>query len=607
MGIVYSGNFQKLLGLLHPSVLGATTTEALIPAQNTGWVGQAQPNTISASNGLLAVGYITNAHAPLSGPQLYDGHIAIFQLDAQGTINDLADTISPTSTSGQRFLPVYLAFSADGNYLAVQYTCYSNTSLSGVYVYQKSANAFTLTNTFYTTETGPIVWHSSNTEFALGGTSIQVYSIITNNVGTLTNQISAIRGTVAWLGNDLVYAYYDASNNYAVRWGVYTKSFITNSVTMTATKTGIVLSSSMAIPTSAISVGSGRLIVTNTSSGLMVYDFNYFGSGNFSAKTGPSVTASPYTANYVTYSSVSKRLILGNSSETRLFNDATGTLTSVSSAKLTATNDVIGVIHDDVSGNLIVMGEYDITSYYIPTGAGYVPPANPQPNSSTVFAWAMNYPYGSTNFAPTISTNQSVQTVTVTGSPTFQSAPGKVGYNALKFTNEGLDKLVWPKARDFQFMYSAFTIEIYLYFITGNTGGYILGDGNNFFLSYSTGNTFRFKYYDQTLPFTLIKDTWNHIAITYSGSATPTSSSTPLVVFVNGIIQNTASLKQINTTDVPFYPNNLHWGYLSIGGLVNYADGTNPSSVNGFSGYMHQLNIYNYVKYAARTFTPPAF
>ena len=606
MGIVYSGNVKKLLGLTHPAA-AVGVTQILTPAPNTSWVGQGQSGQLASANSVLAIGYLNYGPLAVSGPQQFNGKVSFYEMDSAGTVALYLDTIDPTIGNGSsRWVPQDISWASDGKHVAITWLCNTTSSLSGTYIYSYDGTSFTQIVSYLTGGYNKTIWHSNNATFAISNNSgITVYDVTTSSNSALSGIQSPINSTVAWLGNDLIFGYYDGFHGYALRWSVFTKSF--SGITMTSTKTGFVLNSNIVAPT-VIAASSSRLIVVNSGTGNMVYDFSYSGSGNFTPKASPSTAASALSMTYATYSSAAKRLICGNNSETHIFNDASGTLTAVSSGVFKATQNVIGVTHDTVSSNVIVQGEYDVTTYRVPA-SGYTAQAAKQTANSTVFSWDFNNATGSTNFAPTINTNQDAQTISVLGSPAFQPAPGKSGSYAVKFTSAGNDVLAWPKARDFQFMYGKFTMEFYIYWSSGL--GYVIGDGNNFFFSASTsfggGAYFRVKYYNANITNLAINtNTWTHVAITYNGSSTPSASSATLNAYINGINHGATSLSQLNTTDYPFYPNNLQWGYLSMGGLVNYADGTLPTTKNGFAGYLHQVKFSNFLKYTG-TFTPPGF
>jgi len=600
MGLSYSGNFKKLTGLLHPA--SSTVTTALTPGQNTNWVGKAQPNCLSANNGLVAIGITRDGPAPAgSYYPSYEGSVIIMQSDAGGSIVDIADTITPSLSGGSKWVPQGINFSPDGNYLAVQWLCNSTPASSGTYFFQKSANAFTLVKTI--SPTLHFAWHSNSTTYAVYDRTngvITISDVTTASTGSISNIQTPT--TITWLGNDLLMSYNDQTSNYALKWSVFTKS--SSGLSASNTRLGFVLDSNIVTPT-PIAASASRLIVVNCGTGKMVYDFTYSGNGNFGTRTSSNLGASQYSPAYASYSSVGKRLIVGNSLGTTVFSDISGTLNTTTTSKFSATNNVIALVQDNVSGSAIALGEYDITSYNIPVGAGFTAVNSKQLPVSTMFSW--DFSTSGTNFNPTVNTCVDPQTVITTGNPTIVSAPGQSGKYAAYFANAGVDKIVWPKARDFQFMYTGFTLEFYINFTSATGGGFVLGDGNNFFFTYLSSGNFRFRLYDKVIDnINITSGAWTHIAICYTGAATPSSSPTAMTAFKNGIYVGTNTINAINQSDTPFYPNNLQYGYFSMGGLVNYADGTNPSPVNGFKGYLHQVKLSNYSKYQF-TFTPPAF
>lgn len=619
MGIVYRGNFKQISGLIHPKT-NITTT--LTPVPNTSWFGRAQ-NIAVSNTGLLAVGVLQDG-AIVAGTNYpsSQGFVYIMQVDGSGTIANVADIIDPRLGSlGSKWIPLGMSFSPDGNYLVIHWQYTANGQAAGAFTYQTafyqiSANALTVWNTvtsnnYSVWDANSFVWHSNSTNFAIYDkvSSKMVIGDVGNAYTAMTPIIQKPR-TTTWLGNDLLVSYDDPSQNYAPRWSIFSKTGSGASIASTTIKTGFVLNNNMSRISAAIAASATRLIAVNSgNSGAMVYDYAYNGNGNFTSRVASSFAASVYVPTYISYSSVGKRLIVGNSIGTNIFGESTGNFNSVNTSKFSATNNVVGLVQDPNSGDAIVLGEYDITTYSIPTGVGFSATNSKQLPLSTMFSW--DFSSRDANFTPTIDTGVDAQTAIVVGSPTMAAAPGKSGKYAAYFNNAGTDKIVWPKSRDFQFMYKRFTLEFYMYYISGQ--GYVLGDGKNFGFSRIGSNMFGFGFIGGSgVQANISENTWAHVAITMDGLAgdqpMPSMNATnTLKMFVNGIpAASSYSVKYAGYDINPIYPSNLHWGYFSMGGSVNYTDGTAPTTPSGFKGYLHQVKLYNYAKYTSM-FTPPAF
>src|ERR1700744_5137088 len=129
MGLTYNGTFKQIPGLLHPAP-DATGTTVLTPANNMGWVGNGG-SAMSVANGLVAIAH-TKSYQNNGSTAETDGYVDIFQLDAEGTLVDLADTISESNAAIQGYTALSVNFSPDSNYLLINWNKPGATSTSGL-------------------------------------------------------------------------------------------------------------------------------------------------------------------------------------------------------------------------------------------------------------------------------------------------------------------------------------------------------------------------------------------------------------------------------------------------------------------------------------------
>lgn len=643
MGITYNGNFLRLVGLSHP-VPVATATTLLAPIAPCRWVGDAM--SFDAANDLVAVGYQKSLSKTAGYTDNFFGTVDIYQTDALGTISNIADSIAfntlvitggSSSGTANNFSPLMIKFSPDSSYLAIHWyhqtqknTSTNSAPFSRLVIYQRSTNAFTEVgyiecqgspNVSWKDDSSSLFIHSSiNSErwvYNVSTLSTATDYNYTNSTKRVNISISNYLTSATWLGNYLLIGYYDAVTNLP-KFRLYLKgtNATSGAPSMSLERDNIVLDSTMTNPRKLIG-SSNRLIVGNYgSTGKMVYDFS-FSSGTFTAKAGPSVLATQYLSDYFTYSTVKKRLIMGNTLETRIFDDTSGTLTTVSSSKITAKDSIKGAIQHSVSGDLIVCGNYGISTYSIPT-AGYAPVASVQPASSLVFSWDFSSAAATTTAAsalvPTVQTSRDAQTTIKKGNPTFAAAPGKTGKTAMYFGTAGSDAIVYPKGQDFEFMYSGYTIEFFIYAQSVTGSGVVFGDQGNFSF-YNSGAGYKFAMKSSqnnsgVLSFpSLSLNTWHHIVITHSGSTTPpTSSAMQLRGWFNGNASGSANIYVAGTTSTPVYPNNYHFGYLTFGAAVDYVNaGTPTAGAGGFKGYLKGFKMYNYAQPYSSSFKVPTF
>lgn len=645
MSVTYQGSFLTITGLFHP-VPVATVTTLLAPIAPCGWVGDAM--SFGAANDLVAVGYQKSLIKTAGYTDTFRGTVDIYQTDALGTIANIADSIAfnnlvitggSSSGTANNFLPLSISFSPDASYLAIYWyhatqknPSTNSAPFSRLIVYQRSANALTEVGYIDCQGEPNVSWKDDSSSFFIFSSINNerwVYNVATLSTASDYNYTNGIKRvtllipnsltSATWLGNYLLIGYYDSVSNLP-KFRLYLKgtNATSGAPSMSLERDNIVLDSEMTHPRNLVG-SSNRLIVGNYgSTGKMVYDFS-FSAGTFTAKAGPSVLATPYLSNYFTYSTVKKRLIMGNTLETRIFDDKSGTLTTVSSSKITAKDSIKGAVQHSVSGNLIVSGNYGISTYSIPT-AGYAPIAAVQPANSLVFSWdfssAAGTPATSTSLAPTVQTSRDSQTIIKKGNPTFAAAPGKTGKTAMYFGTAGSDVIAYPKGQDFEFMYSGYTIEFFIYAQAVTGSGIVFADQGNFSF-YNSGVGFNFimksarnGYGVLAFP-SLSLNTWHHIVITYSGSTTPPVVSSPLSQikgWFNGISSGSSSIYVSGTTSTPIYPNNYGFGYLAFGAAVDYVNaGTPASGAGGFKGYLKGFKMYNFAQTYSSSFTVPTF
>lgn len=174
------------------------------------------------------------------------------------------------------------------------------------------------------------------------------------------------------------------------------------------------------------------------------------------------------------------------------------------------------------------------------------------------------------------------------GNAQVSTVQAKWGTTSMAFDGTG-DWLVVPDRPTQRLGSGDFTVEMWLYKTGGLPPGGIIGKGTSttgWELSWQTGNTLRFTFgsTSTTSVATINNNTWYHLALVRSGSATGN-----VKLYLDGTLiatSGTAVTDNLNQTNVMYV-------------------GADRTGANTFTGYIDDLRITNgYARYTAN-FTPP--
>lgn len=148
------------------------------------------------------------------------------------------------------------------------------------------------------------------------------------------------------------------------------------------------------------------------------------------------------------------------------------------------------------------------------------------------------------------------------------------------------DSLSVPSNAAFAMGTGDFTVECWIYYIVGGSGGRFIVDSNNggnLLFRYNVGTTLEF-YANSSLKLSYavsLANAWNHVAVTRSGST--------YRLFLNGALVSTGS------------------GAENISSTANFTIGSRSgnSSSDNFSGYISNLRVIKGTAVYTATFTPP--
>lgn len=621
MGITYTGRFSTITGLRHAAPSTAVST-ALTPT--AGWIGSAK--SASVNGDLYAVAYQAHSANDGSNNPQFSARIDIYQTDGAGTVASKIITFG-ASNATTNFIPGFVEFSPNGVYLAFSVNKTGDTTNSGIYIFERTAPDTWTQVRFLQNARNNFSWHGNSTTyyyqnvntFIVGDMLLpSAYQIPVGQEGIRGN-VQTAYGT-AWFGDTLLIPIIDNYEGSELRFTLFAKAVDPEDVTVAQAHASLNLNEGLPNNTYSkiVKISESRFVIaySSNSQGIpALRDFNVVGADvtpRLSAANMPQANNATY--NFATYSQAKSRLMLGNGLRTLMFKDVSGAWSYIPSETFKARKGPISAGHH-TSGDLIFTDNYDVTTYSLPASGGFKNPVNKQTANSVVFSWDFNNQIGSTDFSPTINTSFNNPPVTTIGTPAYAAAPGHAGQTALRFTTAGSDKILMAKDRDWQFLYDGFTIELWLYFSGKTDGGMVIGDSrawNISGVSAGTGNQFRFRLGNSSFETVNINNvtanTWNHIAVTGSSDKNEEYSSMSLRSFTNGYPGNTATYKFGGVSTVPFFPNYLNFGYVSIGGAINPDTGEQPTSNNGFAGYIRGVKIYNYPKtYTGIPYTLPPF
>jgi hypothetical protein len=641
MAIIYTGSFRAITGLRHPTTVLPSNANLL--EQGVNFIGVASGMAVTAN--LIAVNYQSYGTNDPSGNARFSGECDIYQCDTAGEIVSKLTTITPVGGSFS-YVPGGVSFSPTGSNLAISFTKSGSPSSSGIYIYSYDGTAtFTFLKVLVGVNMLNFQWHEDGETYYAQTNSTQYigncYSGTTTSIPV--SSTAGIGGPVTsaiWCGDTLSVAYEDVSNSYAPRWALFNKNSAARNLTLTFAANNISL-----VPDDVIGlvkkIDESTFVFVNEVTGAPLLMAFSVSSTSITPLAGPSDNATNQAYTYIDYCPSKKRLIFGNQTSGFTYSNTSGRFVlEAGSQPLFAVRTVKAISSHPTSGDLLVLGDYEVLTYVLPSSGVFVPPIATQAANSTLFAWNFDAAVNTTTaaYAPTIQTSQFTQTVSFAGSPIMATAPSPLPSNHGADTTSmsfGIgDSISYTKGRDFEFMYYGFSLEFYFYFSQLADHGRILSDTGGAFTMGHSGTAWQPSFNSDTQTFSfgfgetggalsgstpqaasvilpMSPQTWHHVALTYtvtskSGFANqpllPLQGQTPLQGTLFGYVDgqqttqsfaNYGSFSSVGANYYPWFPSELIGNSLTFGG--------------GFAGHMHKFNIYNYPKFSGFSFTPSPF